>query len=426
MHLENGEFYLHIVWQKNKNKMQPKSFYHRRKTSAPNVRIIESENPQIRNFYFRPTTDPELFRWYFSIMSVKYSFASKQEPKVTPQNATLRRSFTFDHSLSRAATGLELPLEPTHRNSLFTPNFKHEIRPIGMPDPWTNFDLFSFPNAPAPSPIHRATINSPNMELNSLLISKFQDCGGQSLPFDCSDLIGQEDELDIKVRTVPVGLELSDKFFSCPPGHDTNPFSDSPQDTGTNTPASSNRNLFQQGLDSCPIYEIPGYEMELRPPNTEYKTSWINSPVEVPQRTLAPSPLDTAQDSKPIDYAYIRTNTSVVSKYLAMSGWLEKAGEHKNDKWRPRWFTLYNSRVTYSETPLAPSPRGHFHLRTDTQGFNVDTLQSKFHLLTPQSLFTFRIVTPSRVYHLSAQTEAARREWIHVISHVIALVSVPV
>ena len=438
LNMEDGEFYLHLACEQNTNINRTRIFLIKKKNSVANIRFAEPEIPQIRNLYFRPTTDLELYSWYVSIMSVKHACVLKQQPNATRDNCTIKQPFTFDRSLTGTETKLYTLMEPTARKSVFGPPSKNDLYPLDIPPHCTNIDpMISLPDAPAPSPIHRDTFNSGNMELN-LFSSEFQDCAGESLQLDCSDLIGQDNELDISVRTVPLDSELSEQFDSCPPGTETNPFCSGSRvppppapvhglDNGTNSPATANLNLFQ--LDHCPIYS--DYEtVHFTPPDNEEKTSWICTPVEVPQRnltTLPTCPLDTPIPPlcpTPIDYATIRADTSRARKYHVMSGWLEKVGEHKNDIWRRRWFTLFNTHVTYSETPLSPSPKGHFYLGPDTKGYSVDTLKSKNHLLSPPNGFIFRVVTPGRLYHLCAKSDAMSRDWINVLSNVIAFANV--
>ena len=416
---EDGESYLHIIWIQNTSKNLAKTSFSE-KIKLHSSKRGEHEIPKIRNFYFRPTTDTELFRWYFSIISAKYAYLSQEELSVTPRN-TLRRSFTFDHTISRVDTDLHTVMQPTTRNSLFDfPISNDEFYPINYTTPPGQISdpMVSFPDAPTPTPHPRATINQlDNVEL-SLFGSKFLEksfvsCAGESTDPDCSDLIGQENELEINVKTVPLDVEFSENFYSCPPGSNTNPFSEETQPlihSPTNTNISYTKqgtNLFNQGLDFCPIYELSNFNQVLISPESEEKTSWINSPVVVCPLLplLAPlCPTDTPQS------------------FYTKSGWLEKAGEHRNDMWRVRWFTIYNTHVTYSETALSAYPKGHFNLGAETMGYSVDTLKPKNHILSPVNGFIFRVVTPGRVYHLSAETENIRNEWIGVISKVIDLV----
>ena len=384
-----SDTYIHLVWTKQLPNPEQKRIFMRRKVSTCG---LDQVSTQVRNFYFRPTTNFELLQLFFSISSAK---STLYVPPV-PTSNTLKRSFSFNVSLSREEQGEELfiPFLPTRQSvcDFLTErtDFIDRTRELSL-DPLIA-DIFKSPRAGKPSrtlPDGLALNLSGSYCMDTRQRELFSSCHGNESP------VSLDDEVDSNFRTDKFDYVIDSDFYSCTPGEETNPFL-------------SPTNIFQDNLDNCPIFDT--------------------SPVSpFPPATCLPP----ATDSCPLDlnegvnyshlYDSVRQDITGNKKLYQLSGWLYKAGEMAGDKWRYRWFTLCNTRVTYSDNNFSPFPNNHFHLNSDTKGFSVDRLPSVVNLIRPPNPHFFRILTPHRVYHLCATSEEERSIWMEVLSRVIAL-----
>ena len=118
--------------------------------------------------------------------------------------------------------------------------------------------------------------------------------------------------------------------------------------------------------------------------------------------------------------AYPSANESELVKRLtqdfAREGWLWKTGPRSSDGYKKRWFTLDNRKLMYHDEPLDAYPKGEIFLGNMMDGYGVRVGVS------PKSKdqgYSFTLRTPDRSFHLSAETEEERDEWIHVLDQVL-------
>ncbi|XP_049778513.1 arf-GAP with dual PH domain-containing protein 1-like [Schistocerca cancellata] len=105
-----------------------------------------------------------------------------------------------------------------------------------------------------------------------------------------------------------------------------------------------------------------------------------------------------------------------LTKDFAREGWLWKTGPKSSDSYKKRWFTLDNRKLMYHEDPMDAHPKGEIFLGHMLDGYSV-------RVGVPPGAkdlkFSFTLRTPERAYHLSAETEDDRDEWIQVITKVL-------
>ena len=99
----------------------------------------------------------------------------------------------------------------------------------------------------------------------------------------------------------------------------------------------------------------------------------------------------------------------------ARLGTLYKVGAHSFDLWKPRWFCLQGTRVTYSTDKLSAAIQGDFRL---CPADRVET--GVCHKIHPPTKFTFQVVTPSRTYKLCAESAQEREGWIEAFVRAIS------
>ena len=96
-------------------------------------------------------------------------------------------------------------------------------------------------------------------------------------------------------------------------------------------------------------------------------------------------------------------------------GTLYKVGVHSFDLWKPRWFSLQGTRVTYSTDKLSAVTQGDFVL------YPADRVEAGVtHKIPPPTKFTFQVVTLTRTYKLCAETAREREEWMDAIGRAIS------
>ncbi|KAI6654968.1 hypothetical protein LOD99_2846 [Oopsacas minuta] len=400
----DGEFYLHIIWTKHAPNTFTKMSLLKKKNS-----VIE-----IRNLYFRPSTDFDLFQWYFSILAGKHEIVSLTP---TRNNNTLKRCYTFDtrpdiigerEQFGPIVSRKRLTDIISDENEFIPQNRKSDLYDLAI-DP-----LVCSPNPLVSPPDPREVKTLPDRLRMAMTGSYCMDTRGDNSYVESavpSNLIAPDEEVEGDFKTNVTDFELSGKFYSCHSAGTTNPFLE--------PPAPSLDNIFQSKLDICPIIDPQGAGID--------KDSWINCSVNYANYPSIDScPLDLS-DTEVDQFTLtplcdtLRLDIQSNKKYYQMSGWLHKVGDMQGDKWRSRWFTLSNTLVTYSDTNLSPFPKNYFYLGSDFKGYYVDTNYPRFHLMPPPTRFVFRIVTPSRIYHICAQTEEIRKIWVEIISRVIAL-----
>lgn len=126
---------------------------------------------------------------------------------------------------------------------------------------------------------------------------------------------------------------------------------------------------------------------------------------------------------------------------FAREGWLWKTGPRNSDGYNKRWFTLDNRKLMYHDEPLVSDarfccksaamfllfakkyvifqdayPKGEIFLGHMMDGYGVRVGVS------PKSKdqgYSFTLRTLDRSFHLSAETEEDRDEWIQVLDRVI-------
>lgn len=388
--------YLHLVWTKNQQKLNLKRSFLKRKVS---VCDLEQSSALIRNFYFLPSSS-ELLQLFFSICSGK----SLPCPPVALSN-TLKRSFSFDISLSRVGEEEELcpPCLPTRKSvcDLLMERVDYIVQ---------NRDTSLDPliaDFIGPQQVAETSRTLPdglalNISGSYCMDTKgfFSSCHGNDSPVG----IPQDDEVETIFKTDKFDSAIDSEFYSCTPGEETNPF----------LPPT---NLFQDKLDDCPMFDTSKLD-----DGPMFDTSPLSpiSPAIWTTPAVCALELDGGVNDRHF-YDSIREDISGNKKFYQSSGWLYKAGEMVGDMWRMRWFNLSNTRVTYSESNFSAFPKNHFHLGSDNNGFSVDTFPSVVNLIPPPNQHFFRIVTPHRVYHLCATSEKERVDWMDIISRVIAL-----
>ena len=378
--------YLQLIWTKDLLIRNQKKSFIKRKISSTGLEPISN---QVRNFYFRPSTDFELLQLYFSICVSK---SHLYLPPVPLYN-TLKRSFSCDLILSREEDEMIVPFLPTRKSVC---DFLTE-----------RLDFIIPKQDPGPDPLICGIFDSPREEQSSQTLpdrlalklsgSYCMDTREREFFSSCHDInypISQE-EVDTNFRTDRFDCVIDTNFYSCTPGEQTNPF----------LPP---KNIFQDNSDNCAIFDTSPL-LPLSP------AIWTPPPVD-----NCPIDLDVGVGGTHL-YDSIRRDVAGNKKLYQMSGWLYKAGEMAGDKWRYRWFNLSNTRVTYSDTKFAPFPKNHFQLDSHIKGFSVDTLPSVVNLIHPPNAYSFRILTPHRVYHLCATSEEDRATWMEIVSRVIAL-----
>ena len=101
-----------------------------------------------------------------------------------------------------------------------------------------------------------------------------------------------------------------------------------------------------------------------------------------------------------------------------MSGYLYKVGTGKLDRWKKRWVTLNKGHLMYFPDKQSPHPSGEFDISGKEHGYNVEIGGIK-HIVSAPNKYTFRIITPSRVFQLCAENQLELEAWIEVIKNVI-------
>lgn len=101
---------------------------------------------------------------------------------------------------------------------------------------------------------------------------------------------------------------------------------------------------------------------------------------------------------------------------FSKEGWLQKTGPRLSDGYKRRWFTLDNRKLMYHDDPLDAYPKGEIFIGCCTDGYKVCTGSTQG---AKDQGFSFRLITPERVYNMSAATEAERNEWMYVIKKVL-------
>lgn len=105
-----------------------------------------------------------------------------------------------------------------------------------------------------------------------------------------------------------------------------------------------------------------------------------------------------------------------LTRDFVKEGWLQKTGPRLSDGYKRRWFTLDNRKLMYHDEPLDAYPKGEIFLGRVSDGYSVC-------LGVPQGAkdqgFSFTLITPERIFNLSAATEEDREEWMYVIKQVL-------
>ncbi|KAL3285099.1 hypothetical protein HHI36_019223 [Cryptolaemus montrouzieri] len=101
---------------------------------------------------------------------------------------------------------------------------------------------------------------------------------------------------------------------------------------------------------------------------------------------------------------------------FAKEGWLWKTGPRLSDGFKKRWFTLDNRKLMYHDDALDAYPKGEVFIGYALDGYSVRIGVSAG---VKDMGFSFSLTTPERIYHLSAQSEVDRDQWIEVIDSVI-------
>ncbi|KAK9882706.1 hypothetical protein WA026_022757 [Henosepilachna vigintioctopunctata] len=107
---------------------------------------------------------------------------------------------------------------------------------------------------------------------------------------------------------------------------------------------------------------------------------------------------------------------------FAKEGWLWKTGPRLSDGFKKRWFTLDNRKLMYHDDALDAYPKGELFIGYALDGYSIRIGVSAG---VKDMGFSFSLTTPDRIYHLSAQTEADRDQWIEVIDNVIKRQTTP-
>ena len=464
---EEGEFYLHFIWNKSEEVFRKKSiakmsiFAKRNSKVAPLKEARIDEETDVRNLYFWPTTDRECFEWYFALLSAKFDLLNTNTFKGSRYSSPLVRSNSASSSntyyqIAEPAIPPKSTLVPiTDSNPDYTEITESPAKPRVAS--LSDIDLFChFPDATSEF-VRRTSCIVPEADL--LEISGLYTANKkESDPFFVSCIenefspleVTHEDEIESDSYSAAPNPELflDSSFYSCPPKKDTNPFEeltrkDDKREVGRALPAQSSP---FRPKDATFIYEDPIYELgadnpvfgEDSSPTINFqapnKDSWINGAVRVSEtQTDRLTSVDSEeyldeQDrvfDPPSDprglYGSIREDMTLNRSFYFKSGWLSKVGERRGDRWRARWFTLYNHHLTYSESQFSAYPNGQLNLGSDQKGFGVDFSTSMIHLVPAPTHHTFCIRTPTRRYYLCALTERDQREWFEVISRVIAL-----